>query len=209
MKHNSSLALFGYWNRRREERIAPLRREIEPADFQTTLPNVFILECAAENRIAFRLAGTAICSMFGRELRDHSLESIWLQDQAGSALKQVGHARERGLPLVIELAAESEAGRLMELEMLLLPLSSASAGIDRFLGTLNPLEKPFWLNLDPVVGVTTASLQLIDPGKERMLFGNGPEVSFPHNASIYRSRGFGRGAQRMHRLTVIEGGRED
>lgn len=209
MKHTSSLALFGYWNRRREERAAPLRREIEPADIHTTLPNVFILECSGEDRLTFRLAGTAICSMFGRELRDTSLESIWLPNEAESALKQVVYAQAQGLPLVIELEGESQGGRLVELELLLLPMASTSDRIDRFLGTLNPLKKPFWLNLDPIVGTITISLRLIDPDKESVFLGNRPEIALPQALSVYRSRGFGRDAQRIHNLTVIDGGRKD
>ncbi len=208
MKHKSSLALFGYWNRRREERAAPLRREIEPADIQTTLPNVFILEWAAERSFTFRLAGTAICAMFGRELRDRPLESLWLPGQANSALKQVGYAKDRGLPIVMHLSGESQAGRSVELELLLLPLVSGGSRIDRFLGTANPFEKPYWLNLDPVVGVNTISLRLIDPDKESVFLGNRPEIAVPPATSVYRSKGFGRGVERLRRLTVIEGGRD-
>ena len=209
MKHKSSLALFGYWNRRREERAAPLRREIEPADIHTTLPNVFILECNDEDCPHFRLAGTAICSMFGRELRDTPLASLWLPNEADSSLKQVSYAQARGVPLVIELEGESQAGRLVELELLLLPMASTSARIDRFLGTLNPLDKPFWLNLDPVVGAITISLRLIDPDKESIFLGNRPEVPLPQALSVYRSKGLGRDIQRLHHLTVIDGGRKE
>lgn len=209
MKHKSSRTLFDYWNRRRAARNAPLRREIEPADIQTSLPNVFILEWGPGDRLAFRLAGTAICSMFGRELRDTPLNSIWLPNEAESALRQIAHARDRALPLVVEVAGESQAGRLVELELLLLPLASTTASIDRFLGTLNPFTKPFWLNIDPIFGLVTTSLRLIDPNKESVFLGNRPEISIPHAPSIYRSRGFGRDLQRLQRLTVIEGGRED
>ena len=142
MKHKSSLALFGYWNRRRDSRAAPLRREIEPADIHTTLPNVFILECKSENHLSFRLAGTAICSMFGRELRDMPLEALWLPNQANSALRQIDAAQSHSLPLVIELDGESRTGRLLEMELLLLPMASTSARIDRFLGTLIRWKSP-------------------------------------------------------------------
>lgn len=209
MKHKSSLALYEYWNWRRRQRAVPLRRDIEPADMQTTLPNVFILECPGVTPPAFRLAGTAICSMFGRELRNLPFGSIWLPDRAGSALAQVESARQGGLPLVIEATGESEAGRMLEIELLLLPLASGNTGTDRFLGTLNPLEKPFWLDVDPIVGIVTAALRPMNPNCNSATTGRRPEISVPKAASIYRSRGFGNAAQRLSRLTVIEGGRED
>ena len=209
MKHRSTLALFGYWNRRRGKRPAPLRREIEPADIQAILPNVFILEYTSGDRLAFRLAGTAICSLFGRELRNTPFESIWLSNEGGTALKQIGHARARGLPLAVRLQGESEEGRPVELELLLLPLAGTIGRIDGFLCTLNPLDKPFWLDLDPIVGVVTASLRLIDPDKQSVFLGNRPEIALPPAMAIYRSRGFGRDVQRLHNLTVIERGQKN
>ena len=68
MRHDSSVALFQYWNRLRDGRPAPRRTEIEPADIKTLLADTFIMEKDVRGEAVFRLAGTRVCAIYGREL---------------------------------------------------------------------------------------------------------------------------------------------
>ncbi len=77
MKHEGSIALFQYWNRLRNGRPAPRRTEIEPADIKTLLADTFILEKDARGEPVFRLAGTRLCALYGRELKGFSFASLW------------------------------------------------------------------------------------------------------------------------------------
>src|SRR5687768_17621081 len=82
MKQPGSIQLFQYWNRLRNGRVAPKRTEIEPADIKALLPDTFILEKDTRREAVFRLAGTRLCSLYGRELKGFSFPSLWReQDQ--------------------------------------------------------------------------------------------------------------------------------
>ena len=69
MKHPSNRELFAYWNERRGERLAPERADIEPAAIRHVLGDTFVIEmCGSESHL-FRIAGTRLCALFGRELK--------------------------------------------------------------------------------------------------------------------------------------------
>ena len=77
MKLDGSIALFQYWNRLRAGRPAPKRTEIEPADIKTLLADTFILEKDTRGEAVFRLAGTRLCAIYGRELKGFAFASLW------------------------------------------------------------------------------------------------------------------------------------
>jgi hypothetical protein len=67
MKHSSIRELFDYWNERRGRRAAPERGDIEPGDIRGVLADTFILAFDAPASHPFRIAGTRVCALFGRE----------------------------------------------------------------------------------------------------------------------------------------------
>ena len=80
MKQDASVALFHYWDRLRSGRPAPQRAEIEPSDIKTLLADTFILERDTRGEAIFRLAGTRLCAMYGRELKGFLFPSLWRID---------------------------------------------------------------------------------------------------------------------------------
>src|SRR2546423_4823866 len=77
MKQASSRELFGYWAARRGKRAAPERGEIEPGAIRRALADAFILEFDRHAGHPFRLAGTRICALLGRELKNEALLDLW------------------------------------------------------------------------------------------------------------------------------------
>src|ERR1041385_4153524 len=77
MKQASSRELFGYWAARRGKRAAPERGEIEPSAIGRALGDVFILEFDRRAGHPFRLAGTRVCALFGRELKNEPFLNLW------------------------------------------------------------------------------------------------------------------------------------
>ena len=69
MKHPSNRELFEYWNERRGTRLAPERADIEPGAIRHVLGDTFVIEVHGDESQAFRLAGTRLCALFGRELK--------------------------------------------------------------------------------------------------------------------------------------------
>ncbi len=68
--------LFDYWQSRKQGGAAPSRDDISPADIPHLLPNVSLLELLPEpDLVRFRLAGTALWDVYGREMTGHTLSS--------------------------------------------------------------------------------------------------------------------------------------
>ncbi len=77
MKHAASRELYAYWEERRGRRSAPERSEIEPGAIRQILSDSFILALDARASHPFRLAGTRVCALFGRELKSQSFIGLW------------------------------------------------------------------------------------------------------------------------------------
>src|SRR5205807_1852183 len=84
MKHSSSRELFAYWDRQRGSRAAPERVDIEPAAIRRVLGDTFILGADADLDHRFRLAGTRICALFGRELKNEAFVALFEQPHQSS-----------------------------------------------------------------------------------------------------------------------------
>lgn len=159
MRHSSTQQLHAYWLRQRGGRPAPLRSAIEPAAIVPLLGDLFILDAATPGMAPFRLAGTRFCANLGRELTGSDFLSLWQgadRDALGSALGAI--ARD-GATTVLEVLGRTGRGNPLTAEMLLLPVSQDGRRIDRILGQLAPLERPYWLGLHPIPRLEIAGLR--------------------------------------------------
>jgi hypothetical protein len=195
MKHSSSRQLFDYWNHRRGNRPAPERGEIEPAAIRGVLADTFILSYDPRGGHPFRLAGTKVCALFGRELKAEPFAALWTDEAREPAIKLVGLTADEWVGLVAGVTGWVEAGPAVDLELLLLPLAYRGRAHARILGVLAQLAAP------PVPGITPiTSLQL---GSLRHL---GPAVE---TVAAPRLTGSSRVGRPRHGLVVVEGGRPE
>jgi hypothetical protein len=65
---NHSRQFLEVWNRWRGDRLMPDRKDVEPADFVALLPYFIILEVVSDMEANYRLAGTELHRLMGREL---------------------------------------------------------------------------------------------------------------------------------------------
>ena len=77
MKHPASRELFAYWDERRGKHSAPERADIEPGAIRQVLSDAFILALDGGAGHPFRLAGTRVCALFGRELKGEPFIGLW------------------------------------------------------------------------------------------------------------------------------------
>src|SRR5271155_2213803 len=104
MKHPSSRAFFAYWDGKRADARAPDRSEIEPGAVRELLGDIFVLSYDAEAGYPFRVAGTRVCALLGRDLEDN-----------------IAVVAEELLGAVAGITATSQDGSPAHLELLLLP----------------------------------------------------------------------------------------
>lgn len=164
MRERTSQLLYSYWNEVRGERVAPRRFEIEPSRIAGILPETFILERRDRRDYVFRLAGTCVCDLFGKELRGSGLVPLWSDDDQEALVRVLESVCKEGAAGVVGIEARDETGeRAAQLEMLLLPLVHSDDEISRLLGSLSIADVPAWLAAQPPAQVSIRSFQLVWP----------------------------------------------
>lgn len=201
MRHKTTETLFRYFNDLRADRSAPLRSEIDPAALKSVLPDLFILEKGRDGVVRFRLAGTRVCLILGREMRDRAFADIWdatVRHRMRLAADAVIASRST---LEIALTAIDDDGNGLPLEMLMLPLFSRAGQCDRIFGSLVALDTRF-----PVEGYTRhlAPADLIFAATDEARPGSGGAA--PNRAP---APSLGTVFSRAPHLRVLEGGRRD
>jgi hypothetical protein len=167
MKHSSIRELFEYWNERRGLRAAPERAEIEPSAIRRVLADTFILAFDPRAGHPFRVAGTRVCALFGRELKGEAFLDLWSRAARRDLRELVNIVAHEAVGVIASAAGQGAADTAaLNLELLLLPLGAQGRTDARVLGALAPSEPPAWLG--------TRALHDLALGTRRYL---GPAVS--------------------------------
>jgi hypothetical protein len=193
MKHPLSRELYEYWNSQRGARSTPERGDIDPGAIKRILGDSFVLSVEPGEDPVFRVAGTRICALFGRELRGEGFAGIWRQEHAGQIRELVGLVAEEGIGVLAGARTEANEELHCSLEVLVLPLSHRGRSGRRMLGSLVTLERPYWLDIWPARRLTLGVVQFV-------------------GANAYAPPQAGAGAARIslrlrNALTVIDGGK--
>ena len=161
--HPLSLELYSYWNARRGARPAPYRNEIEPGDIRDVLPNVFILDVEGPENYVWRLAGTRLCTLHCREMKGRSFLADWGGANHEPMRTLLRTVVDKNLVAVLEITGRNTRGQSLEMEMVLMPLHVEDSNRVRVLGSLMPLDQPYWIGLSPPVEREIQTTRLIWP----------------------------------------------
>jgi len=145
MKHPSTRELFDYWNNRRGSRPAPERSEIEPGAIRRVLADTFILGIDPGSGHPFRIAGTRVCAIFGRELKGMAFTDLWRETSRSAIREILAVVATESVGVVAGASAHGGEGALLKLEFLALPLRQRDGTNARILGALTSAENPYWL----------------------------------------------------------------
>lgn len=161
MKHATSRTLFAHWNAARGERASPERCNIDPGAIRHILADTFILEAGPNGAAAFRLAGTRLCALFGRELRGRPFESLWTMREAPQARRSLNLVTNETVALVSGHVGAPAEGAAVDLEMLLLPLRESGKTHAIALGALSFANVPTWLGFHPISPLEMVSQRVV------------------------------------------------
>ena len=193
MKQASSRELFGYWAARRGKRAAPERGEIEPSAIRRALGDLFILEFDRRAGHPFRLAGTRVCALFGRELKNEAFLNLWNEETRAQVAQLLTVVADDVSGIVAGVKGRTGEGWPQDLELVLLPLSQRGDTHARMIGALTPFNAPFWLGASRLGTLTLGNVRHLDPARE-----------MPAAARLVAgTQGFGRRSV----FTVYDGGR--
>ncbi|MGA2566014.1 MAG: PAS domain-containing protein [Pseudolabrys sp.] len=163
MKHQSTRAVFDYWNKKRGTKPAPARAEIDPTEIRHALSDTFMLAADFTDQLRFRLAGTRVCALFGREIKGETFAGLWSEGSRKSVDELVAIVTHEMIGTVAGLTAQTEDGAKADLELLLLPLAHAGHTRVRAIGVLAPIVPPYWLGTKPVTELTLGTLRHTGP----------------------------------------------
>ncbi len=140
MKHPSSRQFFAYWEGKRGDARAPDRSEIEPGALRELLGDIFVLSCDAEARYPFRVAGTRVCALFGRDVKDESFSALFAAESRHEIEEITAVVGDEMLPAIAGLTASSKGGATVHFELLLLPFNKRAHTPISLTGLLAPCE---------------------------------------------------------------------
>ncbi len=163
MKRPVTRELFAYWTALRRGRTAPHFEAVDPGAIRSHLPDVFVLSYAVVEGHPFRLAGTAVCALFGREMKGSRFASLWQAGQRPRLLQTLQNIAKDGAALVAGIGAETAEHDAIGLEMLLLPLTGDDGAPARLLGSLSPSSAPYWVGFRPLRELSLTSLRFVGP----------------------------------------------
>jgi hypothetical protein len=166
MKQASSRELFGYWAARRGKRAAPERGEIEPSAIRRALGDVFILEFDRGAGHPFRLAGTRVCALFGRELKSESFVDLWDEETRAQVAQLLAVVADEISGVAAGVKGRTSEGWTQDLELVLLPLMQRGDTHARMIGALTPFNAPFWLGVSRLGALTLGNVRHLDPARE-------------------------------------------
>jgi hypothetical protein len=235
MKHASTRELYAYWQRLRGARPAPDRTEIEPSDIRRILGDTFILEAVSRHEYRFRLAGTRVCALYGRELKGQDFLSFWQGKDREAVSTMLAAVSQDAAGAVFGMKGVSAHERELPCEILLLPIRQKGEGWTRILGSILPMNDPYWIGVHPIMSQTISSLRLIWPDERPTFLLRGDQVgrqqvarydddldfvpaaptpATPRPTSVFGSSHVGTQAliadmasRRVGHLTVLDGGK--
>ena len=140
MKHSSSREFFAYWDAKRGDARAPDRSEIEPGAVRELLGDIFVLSYDNDAGYPFRVAGTRVSALLGRDLKDASFSALFTEDSRREIEDIITYVAEEMLPAIAGITAASEAGKTAHLELLLLPFNNRAHAPISMTGLLAPFE---------------------------------------------------------------------
>ena len=105
MKHPSSREFFAYWDKVRGTEKAPDRSDVEPSAVRELLGDIFVLSYDNEAGFPFRVAGTRVSALLGRDLKDTSFAALFAEESRREIEDIVTYVAEEMLAAIAGITA--------------------------------------------------------------------------------------------------------
>jgi hypothetical protein len=141
MKHPSTQQFFEYWDEVRGSETAPARSAFEPGPVRHLLGDSFVLAYDHAGGFPFRVAGTRVCALLGRDIKGESFKTLWQASSRKEIEDLIGIVVEETIGTVAGATAMVN-GMPLFLELLLLPFAVRPHTPASVTGILAPLTVP-------------------------------------------------------------------
>jgi len=169
MKQALTRELFDYWNVLRGPRIAPMRDDVDPGAIRNRLADIFLFAFDIDNGHPFRLAGSAVCALFGKELKGSAFAALWSPASRPRIAELLDNVANDKVGAVAHVIGRNTENEVLDLEMILLPLIDGSGDTARLLGGFAPVGAPYWIGARAIEAIDLEDLRyigrVIDPAR--------------------------------------------
>lgn len=147
--HQGCRTLFRYWESLRAERPCPRKDEIDLKQISQIVPYLVLIEHVSSfNPWQFRLAGTKVCEIFGREMTQHDALTGWDLFESNIVAKCLDISKNRMQPSLVRMRFIAENGDVIAAEMICLPVQNGRNAPVHLLGGMFPFldempKRPF------------------------------------------------------------------
>ncbi|MFZ5731525.1 MAG: PAS domain-containing protein [Pseudomonadota bacterium] len=140
MKHVATREFFAHWDQARGTALAPDRVDLAPEPVRHLLADVFVLATDTPE-YPFRVAGTRVCALTGRDLKNESFTALFEGASRTEVADLVAVVADETLPTIAGVTAAAADGRTVPMELLLLPFSARAHTPTSLTGILVPFEQ--------------------------------------------------------------------
>lgn len=141
MKHVSTREFFAHWDQARGKGHAPDRVDLAPEPVRHLLADVFVLGTDSGPDYPFRVAGTRVCALAGRDLKNESFTALFDGASRTEIANLIGIVAEETLPTIAGATATAADGRAVPMELLLLPFNTRAHAPTSLTGILVTFEQ--------------------------------------------------------------------
>jgi hypothetical protein len=142
MKHPATRELYDYWDRQRGGAPAPERAAMEPGAIRHLIGDMFVVGCDEPGRFPFRIAGTRICAMLGRDLKGESFLELFAAASRRKIEDFLAFATDESVVTIAGVTAFTESRSPVAAELLLLPFAASVLSPQSVAGALVTLGVP-------------------------------------------------------------------
>lgn len=151
---NAGRELYSWWLTARGDRPMPMADDVDPRALVELLPYLRYLSWEDEERLVFRIYGSALVEASGIDLTGYDVFN-WFDNaerRADQARLRALHAHPCGVVMIRDIPDRS--GRVYPCEFLTLPIAPGEDGKNRVIGTVVPASRMAEWNVDVVLDRT-------------------------------------------------------
>ncbi|WP_373504388.1 PAS domain-containing protein [Aestuariivirga sp.] len=160
--HPSSRMLFRFWETMRAERSAPSRSDLDLKHVKQLVPSLFIAEYATRQRsFRWRLAGTAICDLYRRELTGSSLLAGWDAFEADVVRRFMSSTITNRQPAILRFRFQTDMDQVIGAEMAAFPLLASDGVTTHIFGGVFPFRDISNLGYTDIIRMEIGAARLV------------------------------------------------
>lgn len=169
--HPGSRALFRYWEAVRGEMSAPPRDWLDLQKIRMLVPHLFMIERRPGQIYAWRLAGTRVCQLWGKELTGRPAFAEGDRFERESISRLLDGVVDAHQPFVLRFRLHSDAGPSVAAELVGTPLRARQGNATYVFGVIMPFREVIRSQHDQVTSFELSTARTIwtepVPGADR------------------------------------------